>query len=300
MHDEEQEQYTNEEKVKFFCEFLKQRRNFFTAKRAKAKRNKPPTQAQQRKLYCNYLKNIEGYTLKQLKGFKFEVINDMFDKAFKRVNTFVNYKTELQEESSKKVEAEMAEESSSKRAGIELEQEAAKKKKIDDNQEEAEMKKHMEIVLDEEEVSVDAIPLATKPPVIVEYKIVKEGKMGYFQLIKAYGSSRRYSLMIQMLQNINKEDLETLWKLVKAKHGDTRQKEGYERVLWGDLKVMFKPDVESEVWRNLQGYKVTVWKLFSSCKVHFVRFQNMHIFMLAEKNYPLTPATITEMLNKKL
>ncbi|GJU62673.1 hypothetical protein Tco_1244508 [Tanacetum coccineum] len=68
----------------------------------------------------------------------------------------------------------------------------------------------------------------------------------------------------------------------------------------GDLKVMFELDVESEVWRNLQGYNVTVWKLFSSSGVHFVRFQNMHIFMLVEKKYPLTPATITKMINKKL
>ncbi|GJW27383.1 hypothetical protein Tco_0044258 [Tanacetum coccineum] len=30
------------------------------------------------------------------------------------------------------------------------------------------------------------------------------------------------------------------------------------------------------------------------------KFQNLHIFMLVEKKYPLTPATITEMLNKKL
>ncbi|GJS16038.1 hypothetical protein Tco_0410510 [Tanacetum coccineum] len=105
---------------------------------------------------------------------------------------------------------------------------------------------------------------------------------------------------IEMKENIDREDLETLWKLVKAKHGLTRPEEAYERVLWGDLKVMFEPDVESEVWRNLQGHKVTVWKLFSSSGVHFVRFQNLHIFMLVEKRYPLTPATITEMLNKKL
>ncbi|GKC21409.1 hypothetical protein Tco_1023559 [Tanacetum coccineum] len=96
------------------------------------------------------------------------------------------------------------------------------------------------------------------------------------------------------------EDLETLWKLVKAKHGLTRPEEGFERVLWGDLKVIFEPGIESEVWRNLQGHKVTVWKLFSSSGVHFVRFQNLHIFMLVEKRYPLTPATIIEMLNKKL
>ncbi|GJV73912.1 hypothetical protein Tco_1493907 [Tanacetum coccineum] len=157
----------------------------------------------------------------------------------------------------------------------------------------------MEIVQDDE-VAIDAIPLATKPSMIVEYKIDKEGKMGYFKLIRADGSSKRYSSMIQMLQGIDREDLETLWKLVKANHGLRRLEEDYEGVLWGDLKVMFEPDVESEVWRNLQGYNVTVWKLFSSSGVHFVRFQNMHIFMLVEKKYPLTPATIIKMLNKKL
>ncbi|GKA36146.1 hypothetical protein Tco_0722637 [Tanacetum coccineum] len=56
--------------------------------------------------------------------------------------------------------------------------------------------------------------------------------MGYFQIIRADGSSRRYSSMIKMLRNINREDLETLWKLVKAKHGNTRPEEAYERVLW--------------------------------------------------------------------
>ncbi|GKA94318.1 hypothetical protein Tco_0816356 [Tanacetum coccineum] len=96
---------------------------------------------------------------------------------------------------------------------------------------EAEMKKHMEIVPDDE-VAIDAIPLATKSLIIVDWKIIKEGKIGYFQIIRADGTSKR-------------------------------PEEGYERVLWGDLKVMFEPDVE-------------------------------------KKRYPLTPATITEMLNKKL
>ncbi|GJV36465.1 hypothetical protein Tco_1408942 [Tanacetum coccineum] len=57
---------------------------------------------------------------------------------------------------------------------------------------------------------------------------------------------------------------------------------------------------EDTVWRNLQGNRVLVWKLFDSCGVHFVRFQSLHIFMLVEKRYPLTPAIITKMLNKKL
>ncbi|GKG07733.1 hypothetical protein Tco_0330702 [Tanacetum coccineum] len=32
----------------------------------------------------------------------------------------------------------------------------------------------------------------------------------------------------------------------RAKHGLTRPEEGYERVLWGDLKAMFEPDIESD------------------------------------------------------
>ncbi|GJV41255.1 hypothetical protein Tco_1419695 [Tanacetum coccineum] len=105
-----------------------------------------------------------------------------------------------------------------------------------------------------------------------------------------------------MLRNFNREYLETLWKLVKAKHGSIRPEEGYERVLWGrgDLMTMFEPDVESLVWRTLQDEKVLIWKLFDSCGVHFLRLKSMHIFMLVEKRYPFTPATITGMLNKKL
>ncbi|GJZ21350.1 hypothetical protein Tco_0558389 [Tanacetum coccineum] len=89
-----------------------------------------------------------------------------------------------------------------------------------------------------------------------------------------------YLVFSKLLKSFDREDLETLWRLVKAKHGYTRPEDGYERVLWGDLKVMFEPHVEDAVWRNLQGNKVLVWKLFDSYGVHFVRFSNLHIYML--------------------
>ncbi|GKA79514.1 hypothetical protein Tco_0786110 [Tanacetum coccineum] len=96
-----------------------------------------------------------------------------------------------------------------------------------------EVKARQKEVLREQEknLTIDAIPLATKSPIIVDWKVIKEGKMGYFQIIRDDGSSRRYSSMIRLLQNIDREDLETLWKLVKAKHGNTRPEEAYERVL---------------------------------------------------------------------
>nr|GFB87521.1 hypothetical protein [Tanacetum cinerariifolium] len=156
-------------------------------------------------------------------------------------------------------------EGSSKRVGEELEYDKSKKQKldekvealVDDDKKEAEMKMYMKIV-PIDEVAIDAIPLANKPLIIVDWKIIKEGKISSYHIIRADGSSKRYSSMIHMLYNINREDLKTLWKLVKAKYGNTRPEEAYERVLWGDLKVMFEPDIESEVWRKLQGNKVTV------------------------------------------
>nr|GEY21169.1 copia protein [Tanacetum cinerariifolium] len=63
----------------------------------------------------------------------------MFNRAFKRVNTFVDHRTELVEKSSKKVEAEVIK-GSFKRATTELEQESSKKQKIDDDKDTAELK----------------------------------------------------------------------------------------------------------------------------------------------------------------
>nr|GEX92548.1 hypothetical protein [Tanacetum cinerariifolium] len=65
------------------------------SKRVEEKRNKPPTQAQKRKITCTYLKNMDGYTLKQLKEFRFDNVQEMFDKAFKRLNTFEEFRIEL-------------------------------------------------------------------------------------------------------------------------------------------------------------------------------------------------------------
>ncbi|GKA30019.1 hypothetical protein Tco_0716264, partial [Tanacetum coccineum] len=77
---------------------------------------------------CTYLKNMEGWKPKSLKNKSFANIQELFDKAMKRVNTFVDYRAEMVEESSKKVEAEVME-GSSKRAGEALEQESTKKQK---------------------------------------------------------------------------------------------------------------------------------------------------------------------------
>ncbi|GJZ89181.1 hypothetical protein Tco_0660963 [Tanacetum coccineum] len=139
---------------------------------------------------------MAGWKPKDLKNKSFANIQELFDKAMKRVNTFVDMETKL----------------------------------VEGSEEETKMKELIKIIPDEEEVAVDAIPLATKPPSI-------------------------------MLRSFNREDLETLWKLVKAKPRYTRPEEGYERVLWGNLKTMFEHHVE-DLRRDLTLHQLQSQKWF--------------------------------------
>ncbi|GJW99203.1 hypothetical protein Tco_0181011 [Tanacetum coccineum] len=191
-------------------------------------------------------------------------------------------------------------EGSSKRAGEELEQESTKKQKVDDDKETAELKQCLEIIPDEEEVAIDAITLVVKSPKIVDWKIHKERKKSFYQIVRADGKSKMYRIFSPMLKSFDKEDLEDLYKLVKARYGSTRPLKDLDLVLWNDLKNMFEPHVEDEVWKLQNGYKVLELKLYDSCGVHFLRMQSMQIYMLVEKNYPLTPPTLSMMLEKKL
>nr|GEV98450.1 hypothetical protein [Tanacetum cinerariifolium] len=250
---QKQEELSDAEKATLFIQLLEKRRKHFVVKRAEEKRNKPPTQAQKKKIMCTYLKNMEGYMLKQLKSLEFDKIQEMFDRAFKRVKTFEPIRSELVERKEKG-------------AGEELIQERTKNQKVDDDKETTELNQLMEIIQDKEEVAIDAIPLDVN----------------------------------KMLESFNREDLEDMYKLVKARYGTTRLVKDLDLLLWGDLKTMFEPHVEDKVWKLQQGYKVLNWKLYDSYGVHSLRMQSMQVYMLVEKTYPLTPLTLLMMLEKKL
>ncbi|GJZ66416.1 hypothetical protein Tco_0623112 [Tanacetum coccineum] len=246
---QEQEELIDEEKARLFVQFLEQRRKYFAAKRAEEKRNRPPTRAQQRSIMCTYLKSMEGWKPKSLKN-----------------------KTELVEESSKKEEAKIAHESSLQRAGEELEQESSKKQKLEEDKESEELKKCLEIVPDDgDDVTIDATPLSTKSPTIVDYKIYKEGKKSYFQIFRVDGNSQMYLTFGKMLKNFDIEELET----------------------------MFEHHVEDNVWKNQQELvRVLSWKLYDSCGVHCVTMQSMIFYLLVEKMYLLTNYTLYQMFNE--
>ncbi|GJR40839.1 putative ribonuclease H-like domain-containing protein [Tanacetum coccineum] len=83
-------------------------------------------------------------------------------------------------------------------------------------------------------------------------------------------------------------------------YGSTRPLESMDYLLWNDMKIMFEPHVEDEVWKLQNLYKVLEWKLYDSHRVHFLMMQSMQIYMLVEKKYPLTTLTLSMVLEKKL
>nr|GEV04755.1 ribonuclease H-like domain-containing protein [Tanacetum cinerariifolium] len=169
----------------------------------------------------------------------FDDIKKMFDKLYKRVNTFVDINTENVEKSLMKTQAKVTK-GSSKRAGQELEQESAKKQKLakqeqakvaDDDT--AELKRYLEIVSeDDDDVAIEATPLSFKSPTIVDYKIYREGKNSYFKIIKADGNSQNYLTFETMFKNFNREDLEVLRSIVKERFKKTKTVDDMDNILF--------------------------------------------------------------------
>ncbi|GKE52048.1 hypothetical protein Tco_1487204 [Tanacetum coccineum] len=84
---------------------------------------------------------------------------------------------------------------------------AFKRQKVDDDKETTKLKQCLEIIPDEEDVTIDAIPLAVK-------------------------------IFSQMIKSFDREDLEDLYKLVKARYGSTRPVESMNYLLWNDMKII--------------------------------------------------------------
>nr|GEW04907.1 zinc knuckle CX2CX4HX4C [Tanacetum cinerariifolium] len=110
-------------------------------------------------------------------------------------------------------------------------QKAAKRRKL--NKEVEDLKRHLEIMPDEDDdVYTEATPLARK--------------------------------------NFDREDLESLWNLVKERFSTSKPKNFSDDFLLTTLEAMFeKPNGQAQVWKNqrtIHGQaKVKIWKLLESC-----------------------------------
>ncbi|GJS29683.1 hypothetical protein Tco_0490303 [Tanacetum coccineum] len=78
-------------------------------------------------------------------------------------------------------------------------------------------------------------------------------------VIRSNGQKRYFSTLMTVLSIFDREDLNAVYQLVMEKYQD-EMPEGFDRVLWGDLMVMFNPDDKNEFWNAQQDWKIVSWK----------------------------------------
>ncbi|GKB41962.1 hypothetical protein Tco_0886904 [Tanacetum coccineum] len=295
---EERDKYSEVDQARMLVDLINQRKRYFTAQKAKAKRNKPMTQAQQRTYMSNYIKHMGSHTMQQLKRYTFDELKELFETTMKHVSTFTSIETEDKER-----ESELAA-GSSKRPRAEHDEEhdeeSVKKQKLEENDAEKEELRACLDIVPGDEIAMDFESLATKYPIIDWKTHILTENMMYYQIIRADGSSKNYKIFSEMLDDFDRQDVVDLHRLVQERY-ETTSPEGYDLLLWGDLKTLFEPCEEDEVWRNQQGYNLISWRLFDSCGVHVLLMDNgIAIHMMIEKKYPLTQEMLSRMINRRL
>ncbi|GJU43382.1 hypothetical protein Tco_1200648 [Tanacetum coccineum] len=111
-----------------------------------------------------------------------------------------------------------------------------------------------------------------------------------------------YQTFDDMLKKFNREDLDKLWSLVQETHKSRDLKDDKEKQLWVELKRLYEQYPKDQLWA-LQRYMhdPLVRRLYDLCGVHHVSTIRGHeIFMLVEKNYPLTKGLTTVRISNKL
>nr|GFB27187.1 hypothetical protein [Tanacetum cinerariifolium] len=120
-----------------------------------------------------------------------------------------------------------------------------------------------------EEVYVQA--LQVKHP-IIDRKVHIEGQRSYWKIIRLGGSSACYQLFVDLLKHLDREDLNQLWVLVKEYLSIRQALSDNEMELWVELKRLYEPDPEDQMWAQTQNYMhaPVEWKLYDLSGVHHV------------------------------
>ncbi|GJU18551.1 hypothetical protein Tco_1146517 [Tanacetum coccineum] len=127
------------------------------------------------------------------------------------------------------------------------ETEEKKKETADYEEEKDELRTWLAVVPNEEEF-VDPEILHTKFP-IIDWESQNLGNMHVYKIIRAYGNTSYHKTFESMLKSFNRHNLEVLHRLVMERFQDNTP-EGYNLMLWGDLKILVDPEQDNDIWKN--------------------------------------------------
>nr|GEW94994.1 hypothetical protein [Tanacetum cinerariifolium] len=100
-----------------------------------------------------------------------------------------------------------------------------------------------------------------------------------FKIIRADETHQLYISFATLLKNFDREDLETLWRLVKDRFSTSKPTNFLDEYLLLTLKTMFEePDGQDAIWRTQKSVHV-------------------QLFLLVERRYLLSRFTLEQLVN---
>ncbi|GJU53101.1 ribonuclease H-like domain-containing protein [Tanacetum coccineum] len=150
-------------------------------------------------------------------------------------------------------------------------------------------------------IPINHVHVAIKSPSIANYKIIKQGRKGVYQIVRENGTDKVYISFGTMLTDISRDDLTELYRTVMRKHGMNEPEDEFEKVLWEYLKNMFEESLSTDSIRSLPGQqRLICWRYYDACRVHCLNLESVDIYMLIERKYPLSAEVCKAMPDKKL
>nr|GEX94232.1 ribonuclease H-like domain, reverse transcriptase, RNA-dependent DNA polymerase [Tanacetum cinerariifolium] len=279
-----------------------QERHLDSIKKYQNLKKKPVSIAQARKNMIIYLKSMASYKMEYFRRMTYDKVRPIFEREYKKVQTLFKPDKDVQEPKTKRVTDETLLQDSFKklRATEVSKSESTQEIPSNDSKEmtEEDVQNMLEIV-PVPEFKVEA--LQVKYP-IIDWEIHTECSRIYWKIIRVRGITEAYQIFEDTLKGFDRENLVALWNFVKEKFSSAVPSKDKEKALWFELKRLFERDAYDVFWK-LQRYMHAplTWKLYTNYGVHHVSSTRGHgIFMLTEKDYPLSNGVMILMLSGKL
>ncbi|GJX92650.1 hypothetical protein Tco_0347236 [Tanacetum coccineum] len=313
LQEEEREQFTIEERAKFLHDTIAAQRKFLAQQRSEAIRNRPPTKNQLRNQMMTYLKHVGNFKHSDLKTKKFEEIQALYEKIKRSDEDFIAIGSAEDERLIKEMnekgidssknesvkEEDKEEEGTKKRKSGHIKMIARKKpRKLSDDDSDDEHRKCLKIVTFEATIDSE---IMEKKSVIARLNKVSSPDGDYLVIYRANGNFRAFNYLMEVLHIFDRQDLFHLYDLMREQYSEVTL-DGFALILWGDLKIMMESSTEgneqSDFWSNQQDWKIVTWRLYESCGVCILEFEDgIVIHMLVERRYPLSKDLLQRMLD---
>nr|GEW04992.1 hypothetical protein [Tanacetum cinerariifolium] len=250
-----------------------------------------------------YLKSMAGYKIQHFKRITYDQVRPIFDREYNKVQTFLKLDRDEKPTKKRASKETLLQESFKKlRAEVEVSVSSSTQQDtsiVDPAEISKEDVQNMLQIIPVAEFKVESLQVKY---LLIDWEIHFEGSRSYWKIIRVGGITEAYQSFEDMLKSFDREDLDALRRLMKEKFSTTMPTVDREKSLWVELKRIYEPNADDVFWK-LQRYMhdPLSWKLYTNFGVHQVTStRRHHIFMLTEKDYPLTDVVLLLMLSAKL